>query len=167
MKHIAIALVLLVGAASAQSKPRTPSTGHVDPAVPPANREEGGRYQLIAVKAPAHSTSGSIEAFDELFLYDTATGRVSRYDPSVYLGEKGDPDRTSTDPYFSEVTVDGLHGSHMDEMKKVAEFYNYLHEARVRAYCKDHLDGWYRGPTAPATDPGTYCGTFLKEHPSQ
>jgi hypothetical protein len=167
MKRSAIAFVLLVGFVSAQSKPKTPNTGAVESASAHADRAEAGRYHVIAVKAPGRSVSGSIEAYDELFLYDSTTGRVWRYEPSTNLGEKGDPDQISMDAYFSEVTVDSLHGSHMEEVKRMADYYNYLHQARVQAYCKDHPLGAYRSASTPPAEPGTDCQSFLRAHPIQ
>ena len=161
MRHIAIALVFLVGLASAQSKPKAPnpSTAEIESPGAYADRAGTGRYHIIAVKAPGRSVSDSIEAYDQLFLYATATGRVRRYEPSENLGEKGDPDRISTDPYFSEVTIENLNGSHEADVKRSLDLYNYLHQARVRTYCKDHPNGTY--------GTGTDCQSFLKAHPIQ
>jgi hypothetical protein len=54
MKHIAIALVLLVGVVSAQSKPRAPnqSKGENEPPGASSDRAGSGRFHLLAVKAP-------------------------------------------------------------------------------------------------------------------
>ncbi len=169
MKHIAFALVLLVGVVFAQSKPKTPNQVKVENEPPGTSsiRAEPGRYHLVAVKAPGISTSGSIEAYDELFLYDSTTGRVWRYEPSSYLGGKNDPDRISVDAYFSEVTVDNLHGSHDADFQRSINWYNAVHNAKVQAYCKDHPGGSYRSPSLAPAEPGVDCDSFLKAHPSQ
>jgi hypothetical protein len=105
MKHTAVALVLLVGIVSAQSKPKTPSQGKYGIEAPSASsdRAGAGRFHLIAVKAPGRSVGGTVEAYDELFLYDSTTGRVWKYELSTFVGAKGDPDQMSVDPYFSHL----------------------------------------------------------------
>ena len=170
MKQIAILVLLFVGAASAQSRPKAPSQAKPEgePLSAPSDRAATGRFHLVAVKAPGRSISGSIEAYDELFLYDSATGRVWRYEPLSSIGGKGDPDEISVDPYFSEVTVDSLHGSHDAEIERAITFYNSAHNARVRAYCSDHPLGTYTSPSASqGTNPGIDCQSFLKTHPDQ
>ena len=169
MKHIALVLMLLVGVVFAQSKPKTPNQGKVENEPPGASsiRAEPGRYHLVAAKAPGPSTSGSIVAWDELFLYDSATGRVWRYEPSTYLGGKDDPNRLSVDAYFTEVTVDNLHGSHDEDMQRSLNWYNAMYNAKVSAYCKDHPGGAYRSASTPPAEPGVDCDSFLKTHPSQ
>src|SRR5208283_2807808 len=145
MKHSALALVLLVGVIFAQSKPKTPNQGKVEnePLSASSMRAEPGRYHLLAVKAPGLSTSGSIEAYDELFLYDSTSGKVWKYEPSSFIGEKDDADRTSVDAYFSEVVIDNLHGSHDKDFMQSGNLYNVRHNARVQPFCKDHPHGWY------------------------
>ena len=66
------------------------------------------------------------------------------------------------DPYFTEVTVDNLHGSHGEDLKGAANIYNFLHNMRVQAYCKDHPGGSYRSPSLAPTEPGVDCDSFLK-----
>jgi len=151
----------LVQIASAQVKsgaiPRKSESAPATAAAPP----ETGRFHLLAVKATGRTTAESIQAYDEVFLCDSTTGRVWIYEPMSYLGEKGDPDRVDLAAYFDEVTVDGLHGSHEDALRDSVNFYNNLHTARVEGYCKDHPTGTYGGP--PSAD----CAAFLAARQKQ
>jgi hypothetical protein len=167
MKRFTVAFALLVGAVSAQSKPKTPNQEKVESASAPVERTEAGRYHLVAAKAPGQSTSGTIVAWDELFLYDSVTGRVWRYEPSTYFGGKDDPDRVSVDAYFAEVTVDSLHGSHEADFQRSMKWYQAIFDAKAQAYCKDHPTGAYRSPSLAPTESGVDCDTFLKAHPTQ
>src|SRR4051812_47901909 len=79
-----IGLVLLVLAASLVALAATKSTAQ-------APKLNEGRYTLQSAKTPGMSKAGNIEAYDELFLLDSATGTVWKYNPytSVTLPEGG------------------------------------------------------------------------------
>jgi len=101
-----------VGAGPTGSKSSPP------PRVTIANQPETGRFHLLAVKTPGRSTAGSIEVYDEVFLYDTATGRVWMYEPSSPILDNDVGKEILIPAYFDELTVDNLHGSHDAEVDR-------------------------------------------------
>jgi hypothetical protein len=149
-----------IGTGSAQSKRTSPN--HAPS--PSVERPETGRFHLLEVKTPGRSTTGTIEPFDEVFLYDTATGRVWKYEPSSPIGGKDNPDSVDIPAYFDELTVDNLHGSHDEEVSRSFSSYSAIHNATVRSYCNKNSQGTYH--TAPQeTGPGIDCADFLAKHP--
>ncbi|GEM_PF-6661244 len=122
-----------------------------------ASRTEPGRFRIVALKAPGISTSDSIQPFDEVLLYDSVTGRVWEYNPATFIGQRDDPDRTNADAYFAELTVEGLHGSHNDDLARAGRLYSTMHEFTVKNYCVSHPGGTYTAHGANID-----CDSYIK-----
>lgn len=81
-----------------------------------------GRYQMLAVKAPSYNTAGSISAFEEVFMLDTATGRVWKYEPQGKCDNDGTACLFALPDFFKAVDVDHLNGfDRMQELRDIAK----------------------------------------------
>jgi len=90
---------------------------------------QAGRYQLFAVKALSQTTTGGQSAFDEVFILDSQTGRVWKYEPYASVGND---DPIGIPAGFEELVVDNLNGdSRLDQLKRVANAAGNLRKAKA------------------------------------
>jgi len=90
----------------------------------PSNRSESApsRYQLFAASAEDFSESGARITTQQLFMVDTATGKVWRHVPSGPVKtQSGKPGFTPE--AFVSVFVDQLEGNLADQMQKTVEYF--------------------------------------------
>ena len=111
-----------------------------------------------------HSSAGTIEAYDEVLLLDTATGRTWIYEPSLHfdVGEGKDKIAIPAGAHFVELTVDGIHGSHEDDVKRAATLADRMREdVRIQSYCAANPVGFYGAVGSPN---GVACPHYLTTH---
>lgn len=104
-----------------------------------------------------------MEPYDEVFLYDTTTGRVWKYEPSGPILDDEIGKNILLPAYFDELTVKNLHGSTEAGMDYYFRLYDRALEA-AKSYCSKNPKGTYRG-TSTEAGPGTDCTDFLEKHP--
>jgi hypothetical protein len=135
-----------------------------DHALPtPASQPGAGRFHLLEVKTPGRSAAGTIEPYDEVFLYDTATGRVWIYEPPSPVLDDEIGKNILVPAYFDELTIKNLHGSTEAGMDYYFRLYDRTLEA-AKSYCNKNPKGTYRATFAEA-EPGTDCAALLAKHP--
>jgi hypothetical protein len=116
------------------------------------------------MKAPGRSTAGTIEQYDEVFLYDTATGRVWMYEPSSPFLENEVGKEIQVREYFDELIGDNLHGSHDADVDRSFRLYSAAFDATVKSYCNKDPKGTYH-VHPQETGSGIDCADFLAKHP--
>jgi hypothetical protein len=130
---------------------------------PSATQPGAGRFHLLEVKTPGRSTAGTIEPYDEVFLYDTATGRVWIYEPPSPVLDDEIGKNILVPAYFDELTIKNLHGSTEAGMDSYFKLYDLALEA-AKSYCNKNPNGAYHA-TSKEAGPGTDCTDFLAKHP--
>ena len=167
MKHPRVLAALMLLATiplAAQSTNAPPKRTPQDHALSPfASQPGAGRFHLLEVKTPGRSAAGTIEPYDEVFLYDTATGRVWIYEPSSPVLDDEIGKNILVPAYFDELTVKNLHGSTDAGMDYYFRLYDRALEA-AKSYCNKNPKGRYRR-TSTEAGPGTDCADFLAKHP--
>lgn len=81
-----------------------------------------GRYQLVAATAEDYGDSGSRIASQQLYMLDTATGKVWRHVPSgPFKTTTGKP--AFTPEMFVSVFIDQLDGSVPEQMQRTVDYF--------------------------------------------